>query len=204
VLPKVRLNLGLLGKKLIILQSVIRIEGINLIQLAGDDVKDLISASRKVCYNLALKNSRTCDVWELIGKMALLPELVVDLQSSSTRGAAQMALAMSLARAPTLNINEATASISEGSDPNKLLDTCGGYDTQIVRHIHHNEFYDKVIRLEDKAIEVELLKKMESKKKPVRSDGESEYTWTSSKEAEKNKAKTGDDAYCSPAPDAEK
>jgi hypothetical protein len=45
---------------------------------------------------------------------------------------------------------------------------------------------------------------MESEKKPTGSGDESKFTWTSSKEAEKNKAKIGDDASSSPAPDAEK
>jgi hypothetical protein len=69
----------------------------DLIQLAGDDCKDLISACRKICHNLAIKDSRTCDVRDLIQKMDVLPELVVDLQASSARGAAAMSLAMCLA-----------------------------------------------------------------------------------------------------------
>ena len=44
VLPKVRLNLGLLGKKLIILQSIIRIEGIN--PFSGDVAGEAISLFR--------------------------------------------------------------------------------------------------------------------------------------------------------------
>nr|XP_051229833.1 uncharacterized protein LOC127347711 [Lolium perenne] len=59
----------------------------DLLQLAGDDCKDLISASRKICHNLNIKRSRTCDVRKLIGKMDVLPELVIDLQASSARGA---------------------------------------------------------------------------------------------------------------------
>jgi hypothetical protein len=54
----------------------------DLIKLAGDDCRDLISACRKICHNLAIKDSRTCDVRELIQKMDVLPELVVDLQAS--------------------------------------------------------------------------------------------------------------------------
>jgi hypothetical protein len=57
---------------------------------------------------LALKDSRTCDVCELIKKMDVLSELVVDLQASSARGAAQMSLAMCLAHAMMLNIGEVT------------------------------------------------------------------------------------------------
>ncbi|KAK1694339.1 hypothetical protein QYE76_011036 [Lolium multiflorum] len=34
----------------------------DLIKLAGDDCRDLISACRKICHNLAIKDSRTCDV----------------------------------------------------------------------------------------------------------------------------------------------
>ena len=51
VLPKVRLNLGLLGKKLIILQSVIRIEGINPFSgaVAGEAIATL--ASFNSCFN---------------------------------------------------------------------------------------------------------------------------------------------------------
>ncbi|KAK1645346.1 hypothetical protein QYE76_063151 [Lolium multiflorum] len=57
----------------------------DLLQLAGDDYKDLISASRNICHNLAIKKSRTCEVRKLIQRMDILPELVVDLQASSAR-----------------------------------------------------------------------------------------------------------------------
>jgi hypothetical protein len=55
--------------------------------------------------------------------MDLLPELVVDLQASSARGAAQMSLAMCLVHAPKLNIDEVTAGIPKDANPNKLLDS---------------------------------------------------------------------------------
>ena len=32
----------------------------DLIKLAGDDCRDLISACRKICHNLAIKESQTC------------------------------------------------------------------------------------------------------------------------------------------------
>jgi hypothetical protein len=80
----------------------------DLVQLAEDDVRDLISASRKICYNLALKNSRTCNIRELIEKMYVLPDIVTDLQASSARGAAQMALAMCLCRYPNMDLNDHT------------------------------------------------------------------------------------------------
>ncbi|KAM0901679.1 hypothetical protein ACQ4PT_019835 [Festuca glaucescens] len=83
----------------------------DLIRLAGDDCKDLISACRKICHNLAIKESRTCDVRDLIKRMDALPELVVDLQASSARGAAQMSLAMCLARAPELDIDLTTTGV---------------------------------------------------------------------------------------------
>ncbi|KAK1644347.1 hypothetical protein QYE76_062152 [Lolium multiflorum] len=46
----------------------------DLLQLAGEDCKDLISASRKICHNLNIKKSRVCDVRKLIKRMDLLPE----------------------------------------------------------------------------------------------------------------------------------
>jgi hypothetical protein len=73
---------------------------------------------------VALKKNHKSDVHELIGNMALLSELVIDLQASSARGAAQMALSSCLVWASTLNIDQAIASIPEGSDPDKLLDAC--------------------------------------------------------------------------------
>ena len=88
----------------------------DLIRLAGDDCRDLISACRKICHNLAIKDSRTCDVRELIQRMDVLPELVVDLQASSARGAAAMSLAMCLAHAPDLNIDLATTGVPPNSD----------------------------------------------------------------------------------------
>jgi hypothetical protein len=45
VLPKVRLNLGLLGKKLIILQSVIRIEGIKFAGVLGYEFRGIKDTS---------------------------------------------------------------------------------------------------------------------------------------------------------------
>ncbi|KAK1685949.1 hypothetical protein QYE76_046797 [Lolium multiflorum] len=171
----------------------------DLIKLAEDDCRDLISAARKICYNLALKDSRKCDVRELIEKMALLPELVVDLQASSARGAAQIALAMCLGWNSTLDLDQATTAIPKDSDPDALLDACSGYDMRITRRIPHDEFYDKVVLPADEPLEAELLKKAESEKKPAGSGEESDFTWTSSKEAEKKKPHAGEDAS-SPAP----
>ncbi|KAK1680288.1 hypothetical protein QYE76_041136 [Lolium multiflorum] len=57
----------------------------DVLSLAGDDCKDLISASRKICHNLSLKKSRTCGLRKLVKKMDILPELVTDLQASSAR-----------------------------------------------------------------------------------------------------------------------
>ncbi|KAK1593388.1 hypothetical protein QYE76_059306 [Lolium multiflorum] len=48
----------------------------DVLSLAGDDCKDLISASRKICHNLSLKRSRTCGLRKLIKRMDILPELM--------------------------------------------------------------------------------------------------------------------------------
>ncbi|XP_047064419.1 uncharacterized protein LOC124672191, partial [Lolium rigidum] len=77
----------------------------DLLTLAGDDCKDLISASRKICHNLSLKKSRTCGLRKLVKKMDILPELVTDLQASSARGAAAMTLTMCLAYNPELDLD---------------------------------------------------------------------------------------------------
>jgi hypothetical protein len=107
---------------------------------------------------LAIKDSRTCDVRELIQKMDVLPELVVDLQASSARGAAQMSLAMCLAHAPNLNIDEVTMCIPKDANPDKLLDACSGYDTRIARRIRHDAFYDNVVLPVDEPLEAKLEK----------------------------------------------
>ncbi|KAK1686796.1 hypothetical protein QYE76_047644 [Lolium multiflorum] len=88
----------------------------DLLQLAGDDCKDLISASRKICYNLSIKRSRTCNVRKLVGKMDVLPELVTDLQASSARGAAAMALTMCLAHNPGLDLDQVTTGVPPDAD----------------------------------------------------------------------------------------
>jgi hypothetical protein len=128
----------------------------DLIQLARDDCKDLI------CHNLAIKDSRACNVHELIQRMDLLPELVVNLQASSARGAAQMSLAMCLVHAPTLDINLAIIGIHANADANALLDAFSGYDTRIARRIHDDEFYDKVVLPEDEPLEAEMEKACET------------------------------------------
>ncbi|KAK1646871.1 hypothetical protein QYE76_064676 [Lolium multiflorum] len=48
----------------------------DVLSLAGDDCKDLISASRKICHNLSLKKSRTCGLRKLVKRMDILPELM--------------------------------------------------------------------------------------------------------------------------------
>jgi hypothetical protein len=178
-----------------------------LLQLAGEDCKDLISASRKLCHNLNIKKSRTCDVRKLIKRMDVLPELVVDLQASSARGAAAMSLAMCLAHNPELNLDHVTAGVPPDADVNALLDVVSGYDTRIARRIRHDEFYDKVILPADEPLEAELLKEREAESRPVQSG--SQYTWTSSKDQGGAASPTAagaeeDEDVSSPAKDAEK
>ncbi|KAK1645755.1 hypothetical protein QYE76_063560 [Lolium multiflorum] len=115
----------------------------DLLTLAGDDCKDLISASRKICHNLSLKNSRTCGLRKLVKKMDILPELVTDLQASSARGAAAMTLTMCLAHNPEMDLDRVTTGVPPAADVDALLDAVSGYDTRIARRIRHEEFYDK-------------------------------------------------------------
>ncbi|KAK1619548.1 hypothetical protein QYE76_025065 [Lolium multiflorum] len=160
----------------------------DLLQLAGDDCKDLISASRKICYNLSIKRSRTCDVRKLIRKMDILPELVTDLQASSARGAAAMALTMCLAHTPDLDLDEVTTGVPPDADVNALLDAVSGYDTRIARRIRHEEFYDKVVLPADEPLEAELQKELAAKARPAESG--TQFTWTSSKETPQEEPKT--------------
>ncbi|XP_071683594.1 uncharacterized protein [Lolium perenne] len=160
----------------------------DLLQLAGDDCKDLISASRKICHNLNIKRSRTCDVRKLIGKMDVLPELVTDLQASSARGAAAMALTMCLAHTPGLDLDEVTTGVPPDADVGELLDAVSGYDTRIARRIRHEEFYDKVVLAADEPLEAELLKDLDAQARPAESGAE--FTWTSSKDAPQEEPKT--------------
>ncbi|KAK1664433.1 hypothetical protein QYE76_052592 [Lolium multiflorum] len=107
----------------------------DLLTLAGDDCKDLISASRKICHNLSLKNSRTCGLRKLVKKMDILPELVTDLQASC----------------PRCSCND--------------LDYThvSGYDTRIARRIRHEEFYDKVVLPADEPLETNFKKSVTRK-----------------------------------------
>ncbi|KAK1680707.1 hypothetical protein QYE76_041555 [Lolium multiflorum] len=186
----------------------------DLLQLAGDDCKDLISACRKIFHNLAIKNSRTCEVRKLIQRMDILPGLVRDLQASTAQGAAAMSLAMCLAHNPKLNIDRVTSGVPADSDVNALLDAVSGYDTRIARRIRHDEFFDKVVLPADEPLEAELQKEQEAEARPA--EFGSQYTWTSSKEAKKNKSKdsasspseedeeSDDDDVSSPVQDEEK
>jgi hypothetical protein len=99
---------------------------------------------------------------------------------------------------------------------NALLDAVSGYDTRIARRIRHEEFYDKVVLPIDEPLEEELEKECDAEARPTGSGDDSQYTWTSSKEAEKNKSKgsvassteeakeSDEDAVSSPAKDEEK
>ncbi|KAK1649320.1 hypothetical protein QYE76_067125 [Lolium multiflorum] len=106
----------------------------DLLTLAGDDCKDLISASRKICHNLSLKKSRTCGLRKLVKKMDILPELVTDLQASSARGAAAMTLTMCLAHNPKLDLDRVTTGVPPDADVGALLDAVSGYDTRIAAY----------------------------------------------------------------------
>jgi hypothetical protein len=65
--------------------------------------------------------------------MDLLPELVVDLQASSARGAAAMSLAMCLAHHPELDIDRVTSGVPPTSDVNALLNVVSDYDSRIAQ-----------------------------------------------------------------------
>ncbi|KAK1609350.1 hypothetical protein QYE76_033023 [Lolium multiflorum] len=174
----------------------------DLIQLAGNDCKDLISAARKIFHNLNIKGSRSCDVRGLITRMDMLPELVVDLQVSSARGAAAMSLAMCLGHNPDLDVDKVTTGVPATADVSALLDTISGYDTRIARRIRHNEFYDKVVLPADEPLEAVLHKEREAEARPAQSG--SQYTWTSSKDqggdaSPANDEEEDDDDVSSPA-----
>ncbi|KAK1698844.1 hypothetical protein QYE76_015541 [Lolium multiflorum] len=141
----------------------------DLIRLAGDDYKDLISSARKICHNLNIKGSRSCDVRDLITRMDMLPELVVDLQASSARGAAAMSLVMCLGHNPDLDVDKVTTGVPVAADVNALLDAVRGYDTRIARTIRHDEFYDKVVLPADEPLEAELHKEREAEARPAQS-----------------------------------
>jgi hypothetical protein len=106
---------------------------------------------------------------------------------------------MCLTRAPTLDIDVATAGIPPDAVADALLDACSGYDTRIVRRIRHDEFYDKFVLPVDEPLEVELEKEREAEARPAGSGNGSQFTWTSSKEAENNKSKGNDECASSPA-----
>jgi hypothetical protein len=148
----------------------------DLIKLAGDDYRDLISACRKICHNLAIKDSRTCDVRDLIQRMDVLPELVVDLQASSAWGAAAISLAMCLAHAPDLDLDLATTGVPPDADVNALLDACTGYETRIAQRIHHEEVYDKVVLPADEHLQAKLDKEREAEARPAGSSDGSQFT----------------------------
>jgi hypothetical protein len=123
--------------------------------------------------------------------MDILPELVVDLQASSARGAAAMSLAMCLAHNPDLDLDQVTSGVPPSSDVNALLDAVSGYDTRIARRIRHEEFYDKVVLPADEPLEAELQKEREAEARPAQSG--SQYTWTSSKDKGGAASPTEDD-----------
>ncbi|KAK1665189.1 hypothetical protein QYE76_053348 [Lolium multiflorum] len=183
----------------------------DLIRLAGDDCKDLISVSRKICHNLNIKECITCDVCALIKRMDLLPDLVVDLQASSARGATQMSLAMCLARSPSLDVDLATTGVPPNTDVDALLDACSGYDTWIACRIRHNEFFNKVVLPADEVLEAEYAKEQAAEARPAGSGDEGQMTWTSSKEKSKDGSNSpteeaeddDEDVVSSPAKEAE-
>jgi hypothetical protein len=175
----------------------------DLIRLARDDCRDLVSACRKICHNLVIKDSRTCDVRELIQKMDVLTELVIDLQASLSRGAAHMSLAMCLAHAPNPYIDLATTGIPPDADPNALLDACGGYDTRSHgASVMRNATTKWCFPLKNISKQ-SLRKKCEAEARPAGSGDGSRYTWNSSKEAEKNKTKSDDEGASSSAKEGE-
>ncbi|KAK1666357.1 hypothetical protein QYE76_054516 [Lolium multiflorum] len=141
----------------------------DVLSLAGDDCKDLISASRKICHNLSLKRSRTCSLRKLIKRMDILPELVTDLQASSARGAAAMTLTMCLAHNPKMDLDRVSSGVPPTADVGKLLDAVSGYDTRIARRIRHEEFYDKVVLPADEPLEDELQKERDAEARPAES-----------------------------------
>ncbi|KAK1649042.1 hypothetical protein QYE76_066847 [Lolium multiflorum] len=159
----------------------------DVLSLAGDDCKDLISASRKICHNLSLKKSRTCGLRKLIKKMDILPELVTDLQASSARGAAAMTLTMCLAHNPEMDLDRVTTGVPPTADVG-ALDAVSGYDTRIARRIRHDEFYDKVVLPADEPLEAELQKERDAEARPAESG--TQFTWTSSKDAPQEETKS--------------
>ncbi|KAK1606592.1 hypothetical protein QYE76_030265 [Lolium multiflorum] len=110
------------------LKDVESISRDDLLTLAGDDCKDLISASRKICHNL------------------------------SRRRAAPAGFRANRSRKWTFfRSRDGSASFISLRAAAMTL-TISGYDTRIARRIRHEEFYDKVVLPVDEPLEAELQK----------------------------------------------
>jgi hypothetical protein len=84
-----------------------------------------------------------------VGKVQFLSEFIMDLQESSACGAARSALAMCLARNPNMDFDETTYIVTEGANPEKLLQACEGYDHRIAKNLDYNAFYNKIVLEKD-------------------------------------------------------
>ncbi|KAK1617611.1 hypothetical protein QYE76_023128 [Lolium multiflorum] len=155
----------------------------DVLSLAGDDCKDLISASRKICHNLSLKKSRTC--LQAVKRMDILR---VGSASFISPSAAAMTLTMCLAHNPEMDLDRVTTGVPPTADVGALLDAVSGYDTRIARRIRHDEFYDKAVLPADEPLEAELQKERDAEARPAESG--TQFTWTSSKDAPQEEPKS--------------
>ncbi|KAK1604564.1 hypothetical protein QYE76_028237 [Lolium multiflorum] len=181
----------------------------DLLQLAVDDCKDLISASRKICHNLSIKRIRTSGVRKLVKKMDVLLELVTDLQASSARGAAAMTLTMCLAHNSELDLDRVTTGVPPEADVGVLLDAVSGYDTRIARRSGMKNSTTKSFFLLTSHLKLSFKRSSRRPGLGIRN----QFTWTSSKDATQDQPKDSaatseekeesDEDVSSPAGDAE-
>ena len=112
-------------------------------KLAGGVAQGLIQACRNTCKAIGIKKSGKCTVPKLLKRMRGAPELILEKQRSSARGAARTTLALIHAHHPDLDLEHCTAGAPEDCDQQAVFAQVQGLDNRVVRMVDHGTYYDK-------------------------------------------------------------
>jgi hypothetical protein len=96
-----------------------------------------------VAITLSLKRASTKVMDTMTNMMSMVPDLVIDWQESSARGAADCALIMCKAHFLDMDLVHIARGVPKATNIKKLISEVSGFDSLFASRVNHEEWYEK-------------------------------------------------------------
>jgi hypothetical protein len=105
----------------------------------GNAIDDLMNACRGIAKKLCLKWVDTKVMYKMTNMMSLMPDLMMDWQEPSARGAVARALIMCKAHFPTMDLAHIALGVPKSTNIKQLIREVSEFDSLFASRVNHEE-----------------------------------------------------------------